>query len=47
VPYFPDGDEKFSVLFTNARAIKAVVAAIEGTIGPKGLDTPTRSTKSY
>ncbi|QOR35582.1 TCP-1/cpn60 chaperonin family protein [Clostridium sp. 'deep sea'] len=32
-------DEKLAALMTNARAIKAVAAAVEGTIGPKGLDT--------
>ncbi len=32
-------DEKLAALMTNARAIRAVTAAVEGTIGPKGLDT--------
>lgn len=32
-------DEKLAALMTNANAIRAVAAAVEGTIGPKGLDT--------
>lgn len=30
---------KLSALVTNANAIRAVSNAVEGTIGPKGLDT--------
>ncbi len=32
-------DEKLAALMTNMRAVKAVSTAVEGTIGPKGLDT--------
>lgn len=32
-------DEKISALFTNAAAVRAVAAAVENTLGPKGLDT--------
>lgn len=32
-------DEKLSALMTNANAISAITQAVEGTIGPKGLDT--------
>ncbi len=32
-------DEKISALVTNANAIRAIAAAVEGTLGPKGLDT--------
>jgi chaperonin GroEL (HSP60 family) len=32
-------DEKLAALMTNANAIRVVTAAVEGTIGPKGLDT--------
>lgn len=35
----PDGDERFSALVTNANAVRAITSAVEGTIGPKGLDT--------
>lgn len=31
-------DEKLAALITNANAIRAVASAVEGTIGPKGLD---------
>jgi len=31
-------DEKLAALITNSNAIRAVAAAVEGTIGPKGLD---------
>lgn len=31
-------DEKFAAFLTNANAIRAVASAVEGTIGPKGLD---------
>ncbi|MBQ2114070.1 MAG: hypothetical protein II195_03155, partial [Selenomonadales bacterium] len=33
------GDTQQSALEVNVRAVRAVVAAVEGTIGPKGLDT--------
>lgn len=32
-------DEKMSALLTNAGAIRAIATAVEGTLGPKGLDT--------
>ncbi|MDA8441191.1 MAG: TCP-1/cpn60 chaperonin family protein [Peptococcaceae bacterium] len=32
-------EERFSALITNANAVRAITAAVEGTIGPKGLDT--------
>ena len=35
----PEVDEKLAALMTNANAIRVVTAAVEGTIGPKGLDT--------
>ncbi|MGI6425299.1 MAG: TCP-1/cpn60 chaperonin family protein [Tepidanaerobacteraceae bacterium] len=31
-------DEKIAALITNSNAIRAVASAVEGTIGPKGLD---------
>jgi archaeal chaperonin len=33
------GDERLSTLLYNMNAVQAVASAIEGTIGPKGLDT--------
>ncbi|WP_286887137.1 TCP-1/cpn60 chaperonin family protein [Aneurinibacillus sp. UBA3580] len=33
------GDERLSTLLHNMRAVQAVAASVEGTIGPKGLDT--------
>lgn len=32
-------DERLAALMTNANAIKVIAQAVEGTIGPKGLDT--------
>ncbi|MEG6585813.1 TCP-1/cpn60 chaperonin family protein [Dendrosporobacter sp. 1207_IL3150] len=32
-------DERLAALITNANAVRAITAAVEGTIGPKGLDT--------
>jgi chaperonin GroEL (HSP60 family) len=32
-------DERLAALINNANAVRAVSAAVEGTIGPKGLDT--------
>jgi chaperonin GroEL (HSP60 family) len=32
-------DERLAALISNASAIRAITAAIEGTMGPKGLDT--------
>lgn len=34
----PDSEDRFSALLSNVSAIQAVVSAVEGTIGPKGLD---------
>jgi chaperonin GroEL (HSP60 family) len=34
-----DVDERLAALLTNANAVRAITAAVEGTIGPKGLDT--------
>ncbi len=38
----PEGkevDQRLAALITNANAVQAVAAAVEGTLGPKGLDT--------
>lgn len=32
-------DERLAALLTNANAVRAITTAVEGTIGPKGLDT--------
>ena len=32
-------NEKMAALMTNANAVKAIASAVEGTLGPKGLDT--------
>lgn len=32
-------DERLAALMTNANAIRAISSAVEGTLGPKGLDT--------
>lgn len=34
-----DVDERMAALMTNANAIRVICQAVEGTIGPKGLDT--------
>ncbi|MEX2104432.1 MAG: TCP-1/cpn60 chaperonin family protein, partial [Bacilli bacterium] len=34
-----DGDDRLAALHTNANAVRAIAAAVEGTLGPKGLDT--------
>jgi len=34
-----DIDERLGALMTNANAIRAIASAVEGTLGPKGLDT--------
>lgn len=34
-----EAEERFSALITNANAVRAITSAVEGTIGPKGLDT--------
>lgn len=33
-----EGDERLSALMTNANAIRAVAASVEGTLGPRGLN---------
>ncbi|NMO94854.1 TCP-1/cpn60 chaperonin family protein [Paenibacillus lemnae] len=33
-----DGDERHSTLINNSTAVRAVTSAVEGTLGPKGLD---------
>lgn len=35
----PESDERYSALLTNSSAVRAITSAVEGTIGPKGLDT--------
>jgi chaperonin GroEL (HSP60 family) len=35
----PEVEERFSALLSNAAAVRAVAEAVEGTLGPKGLDT--------
>ncbi|HHW44472.1 chaperonin [Desulfofundulus thermobenzoicus] len=32
-------DERLAALVTNANAVRAIASAVEGTLGPKGLDT--------
>ena len=32
-------DERLAALLTNVNAVRAIASAVEGTIGPKGLDT--------
>ena len=34
-----ESDESLAALMTNASAVRAIAAAVQGTIGPKGLDT--------
>jgi chaperonin GroEL (HSP60 family) len=34
-----DVDERLAALITNSSAIRAIASAVEGTLGPKGLDT--------
>lgn len=34
-----EAEDRYSALHNNANAIRAISAAVEGTIGPKGLDT--------
>lgn len=34
----PDVDERYAALLTNSSAVRAVASAVEGTLGPKGLD---------
>ncbi|MCZ8511151.1 TCP-1/cpn60 chaperonin family protein [Paenibacillus filicis] len=34
-----DGEEAYATLLNNANAIRAICSAVEGTLGPKGVDT--------
>jgi len=34
-----ESDERYSALYSNTNAIQAIASAVEGTLGPKGLDT--------
>lgn len=34
-----EGEDRFSTLLNNAAAVRAICSAVEGTLGPKGLDT--------
>jgi chaperonin GroEL (HSP60 family) len=34
-----DVEERLAALITNSNAVRAIAAAVEGTLGPKGLDT--------
>lgn len=34
-----EGEERYSTLVNNASAVRAICSAVEGTLGPKGLDT--------
>jgi chaperonin GroEL (HSP60 family) len=34
-----EGEDRFSTLMNNASAVRAICSAVEGTLGPKGLDT--------
>ena len=34
-----EGEERYSTLVNNAAAVRAICSAVEGTLGPKGLDT--------
>ncbi len=34
-----DVDERLAALVTNSNAVRAIASAVEGTLGPKGLDT--------
>ena len=34
-----EGEERFATLQNNAGAVRAICSAVEGTLGPKGLDT--------
>lgn len=38
-PVHSETDERYAALLSNAGAIRALASAVEGTIGPKGLDT--------
>ncbi|MHA0855755.1 TCP-1/cpn60 chaperonin family protein [Paenibacillus sp. CMAA1364] len=33
-----DGEERYSTLLNNSNAVRAITSAVEGTLGPKGLD---------
>ncbi|ASS76103.1 chaperonin [Tumebacillus algifaecis] len=38
-PKASEQDERLSALYSNTTAVRAIASAVEGTIGPKGLDT--------
>ncbi|ARU62012.1 chaperonin [Tumebacillus avium] len=38
-PKASEQDERYSALYSNTTAVRAIASAVEGTIGPKGLDT--------
>ncbi|MFC0212036.1 TCP-1/cpn60 chaperonin family protein [Paenibacillus chartarius] len=38
-PGSPDGEDQYATLRNNAAAVRALCSAVEGTLGPKGLDT--------
>ncbi|MEK3917495.1 TCP-1/cpn60 chaperonin family protein [Paenibacillus sp. FSL H7-0331] len=38
-PISSEGDDTFATILNNAGAIRAICSAVEGTLGPKGLDT--------
>ncbi|WP_201318364.1 TCP-1/cpn60 chaperonin family protein [Paenibacillus sp. EPM92] len=38
-PSGPEGEESYASLRNNANAVRAICSAVEGTLGPKGLDT--------
>ncbi|OXM86130.1 TCP-1/cpn60 chaperonin family protein [Paenibacillus rigui] len=38
-PVSHEGDDTYATLLNNAGAIRAICSAVEGTLGPKGLDT--------
>ncbi|PWK08390.1 TCP-1/cpn60 chaperonin family protein [Tumebacillus permanentifrigoris] len=42
-----EGDERLAALYSNATAVRAIASAVEGTIGPKGLDTMLVDTQGH
>src|SRR4051794_12026980 len=38
-PVSHEGDDTYATLLNNSGAIRAICSAVEGTLGPKGLDT--------
>lgn len=43
----PEADERLAALYSNATAVRAIASAVEGTIGPKGLDTMLVDTQGH